>query len=191
MDSIVFPSNIPISTTSLVQFILKYSQSYVRLQTTLQLCNRSCLKHNLLTSHSYSRLLFRSLRNRLRELSLVREKIREISVEGKKLTKKTTNQLRELRIYSSHLIKTIRKLRQSSVKASFLHSFILDRIQKFNNNSKQLNSELIHNVLALFNHTSNDGKPKKNLINSNKTKSTKKATKYSTHKSSIKTKDEL
>jgi len=191
MDSISFPSNIPITTTSLVQFILKYAQSYVRLQTTLQLCNRSCLLHNLSTSHSHSRSLFRSLKNRFLELALVRQKISEISAIGKKLTKKTTNQLKELRLYSTYLINSIRKLRQSSVKISLLRSFITDRIQKY---SKELSAESLHNILTLFNQTAISRKSKENnSINLNKTKSKviKKPLKYSTQKQTSKTKDEL
>lgn len=198
MDSISFPANTPISTTSLVQFILMNSQSHVRLQITLQLCNRRCLLNNLFSSRSHIRSFYRRLRNRYLELNIVREKIKDINSVGKKLTKKLNNQLKELRLYSTFLIDSIRHLRQSSAKVSLLNTFIIDRIQKYEINSKKQNHKSLHDIIKVFDHKSTDGKSSKiNSNNSNKTKSklTNKTLKYSTQtlKKSLKskTKDEL
>ena len=187
-ESVLFASNTPITTTGLVEFVLRHSQTTVRLQTSLQLCHKKCLINNLRLSYSHSRSVFRALNNGLRELSLVRQTIRKIS--GKKT--KNKSQIKELKAHSNHLIVSIRKLRRNSVNISFLKTFIIERLKNFDKSSGRLNVQSINKFLNIFNQTSNhessDKQIHKNVV---KTKTLKKSTKYSKGEQISKRKDEL
>lgn len=195
-ESIAFPSERPITTTTLVQFILKHSQTSVRLQTSLQLCNRRCLLNNLRFSQSHRRSIRRNLGNRLRELSLVRQTIRQKSAKRK-------SQLKELKDHSNYLIKSIRKLRQILIKISLLRALIVEKVNNFNSSAQTLSSESIKQFSAIFSTNSNDSKPRvvakqKELTKKDikikdiktSTKTTKKMSKYSKGESNPK-RDEL
>ncbi|XP_054168129.1 thioredoxin domain-containing protein 11-like [Oppia nitens] len=191
MESISFASNMAITTSSLVQFIWKHSQSSVRLQTSLTLCNYKCLLNNLASSQSHSHQTRRSLRNRLIELSLVRQKIIELFGSDKKLTKRKSTQLKQ---HLNYLIKTIRKLKQNIFKTSLLRSFIIEKLKNFDQNTDRLTTQSINEFLELFNITLPVDKVVKTRENKIKSetnkKSVKKTTKYSKQKSYTK-RDEL
>lgn len=56
-ESVTFPANMPITTSSLLQFVLANVQEKVKYQSSFQLCNRECLKRNFLAHHVESKEL--------------------------------------------------------------------------------------------------------------------------------------
>ncbi|CAG2104275.1 unnamed protein product [Medioppia subpectinata] len=199
MDSVSFPANESITTSSLVQFVWTHSHPMVRLQASLQLCNRKCLLNNLHSSHRHWRQTLRALNHRQRELRLVREKWAEIrGRSGQKLTAKKSAQLSELKLAANRLVHTIRALRQNVVKISLLRTFILAKTRSFD---QRLSRESIHEFLTHFNETTTGGVGRPVLAKRSAAKSgdkkaapkataaAKKSTKYSETKPT--TKDEL
>ncbi|XP_054718361.1 thioredoxin domain-containing protein 11-like [Uloborus diversus] len=61
-ESIEFPSNLMITVTSLMHFVLVHAQSKVRWLAAMEMCNRECVAHNLIMSSKEMRRLYREYR---------------------------------------------------------------------------------------------------------------------------------
>lgn len=82
-ESVEFPSNMMITVTNLLHFVLIHTQTKVRWNVAMKMCNRDCVAHNLIMSSKELGRLFRDHRILLNNLHFV-QKIISAPKRGKK-----------------------------------------------------------------------------------------------------------
>lgn len=136
----------PITTTSLVQFVLANAQPIVKWQTSFQLCNRSCLLRNLASYSSHSRKMFRRLRNDLKDIGLVYEAMVNSSLTP---TKKKL-QLNMFNNYLKNLVKNHVQNRHKFERMCALQEILRFKLKNYNENYSELSQELLHDIMMLI-----------------------------------------
>lgn len=134
-NSLVYPSNQVITKSGLLQFILKYSQPSVRIQTMLAFCKRECIERSLAKSYTHRQSLARAIRHHIHADALNKFEIYKIkrkltSTPGKETSRLKTRQNQLLK-YDSFLRSFLRRLRRIERKQSLLSYFLLKRIDQF------------------------------------------------------------
>lgn len=152
-NSIVYPTNQPITKAGLFQFILEHSQPSVKLQTMLTFCRQSCLLRTTLSSHRYRSAIYRALRHNRNSLALFRLQLQENRLKSlhsnatPKESNKLANRKSQLEKHVKYIESLIRKLQRILHKQSLLSHFLLLRVKQFTNDElhfrqNNLNDEL-------------------------------------------------
>lgn len=76
-ENAVFPEHLKKSLSNLVRFVLRYSSQSVKLQTSLEICSKSCLTSNLEYSIERLRTLAADIRHLKLKLLRVEERLAE------------------------------------------------------------------------------------------------------------------
>lgn len=158
-ESISFPTNLAITKTNLIQFVLTNAQSIVKWQTSLQLCNKSCLIRNLAQHSSHARRLSRRVKNGLMQITLIDIEIEKLN-KVKKRTKDIEKQLKELGVFKLQMASTMKEQRVKFTQMSLMKQIILNRIKHLNESKgnvdedAELNQALINDFNLIFNQTS-------------------------------------
>lgn len=183
IESLSFPNNVPITTTSLIQFILANAQDIVKWKTSFQLCNRSCLIRNYFAYSSQNSKLFKKLKTNLNELSLLYEYIEKTKAN---FSKKKKSQLHQLNLFKQNLIDVIIEYRKKLKQLSILKDLIKLRIKNYDD--KVFDSQQFENILPK-NYHSNEKSKKENQTRKEKSFTSKQSNKKINSK--VRKKDEL
>lgn len=129
----------PITTTSLVQFIIANSQASVKWQTSFQLCDSSCLLRNL---HSYSN----QLRQLHRSIKVTKDTIRylQVTLFWPDKFRHGKHQI-EQEGYMKHLKARLKSFTLAKKSLSNLMDLLLRRINRFTLLGK---NDLTHDLLT-------------------------------------------
>jgi thiol-disulfide isomerase/thioredoxin len=144
-ESVVYPHNMPITTTSLVQFVLGQGQPVVRYQTSFQLCNRPCLGKNLASYSSQWRRLSRRIKAALNEIQRVKSRLRD---KSSLIMRSTRLQLEE---YVQYLVSSVRKDKAKFRSLQGLRRLLIARISSLGRSaSSELGQDLLQDMMMLI-----------------------------------------
>ena len=189
-ESVTFPANMPITATSLLQFVLANVQEKVKWESSFKLCNEQCLKRNFLAHHLESKGL------NLEKIRLV-NRMDNLKKELKSLLDSSKNKNLK-KVLSDYLIdygKLIRGKESKRTLFNNLKEILGKRILNFDQEPTQdLNTQLINDMINLLNSSpqQQETSRKNKEIVGRTIKSSSKSTKKSKPSSkSSKMKDEL
>lgn len=135
----------PITVTSLVQFVLANSQPSVRFQASFQLCDRTCLARNMVSYSSQSREI-------LRRIKVQRNAIFELN--SKFIWPQTfSNKQRRLQVESfvKHLKTALVANKAKARSMNDLLALLKIRIMRFDGGRpNELSEDLLHDMLRLI-----------------------------------------
>ena len=147
-ESVTFPSNMPITTTSLLQFVLANVQEKVKWASSFQLCNEQCLKRNFLAHHLESKEL------NLEKLRLL-NRMNVLKGEIKSLLNGNTKNKNLKKMLNDHLLAYGKMIRSKESKLNLfnnLKEILSKRILNFNDElTNDLNKQLIDDMINLLN----------------------------------------
>ena len=140
-----YPSNMPITTTSLIQFILANCQPLVRWQASFELCGRRCLLHNLSAYRKQADQVKRRLRVTQRDLDRLQgQMMRQARFRHEKHE-------RECKAFARHLSSARRRLRRESQSLARLLHLLAARIRRFvSGRQPELTRDLLRDMLMLI-----------------------------------------
>lgn len=146
-ESVTFPLNMPITTTSLLQFVLANVQDKVKWESSFQLCNRECLKRNFLAHHVESKELNLEKIRLINRINNLKKELRPLLNNAKnKNLKKVLND------YLSIYQKMIRSKENRLNLFNNLKEILSKRILNFDDETIQdLNNQLINDMVNLLN----------------------------------------
>lgn len=163
VESVTFPSNMPITTTSLLQFVLANVQDKVKWQSSFQLCNKKCLKRNFLAHHLESK-----------ELNLERLRLVNRLSDLKRSLKNSTKNKNLKKVLNDFLLAYGRMIRGKENKYKLfndLKEILSNKIQNFDDElTDDLNQQLINDMVNLLADRSSPAQKQETKKDRNKSK---------------------
>ena len=144
-ESVTLPTNMPITTSSVLQLVLANVQEKVKYQSSFQLCNRECLKRNFLAHHVESKEL---KLQRLRLVNRIDSLKRELSSDKAK-----NKNLKS--ILNDYLVTYGRMIRGKENRLNLfnnLKEILSKRMLSFDDELAQdLNNQLLNDMINVLN----------------------------------------
>lgn len=164
-DSVVYPTNMPITTTSLIQFSIANAQPLVRWQASFELCGRSCLLKNLVTYSRQQRKVGRWLRTTRADLHRLKW---QVIGPGRFRHEKHE---RECRSFAKHLSAARVRLESESQSLATLVDLLRARIRRFVTGlQSELTRDLLEDMLMLIQEPAWQRTPAQKAIKKRKAK---------------------
>lgn len=146
-ESVTFPANMPITTSSLLQFVLANVQEKVKYQSSFQLCNRECLKRNFLAHHVESKELNLERLRLVNRMSSLKRDLKSLLDNAKNKNLKS--------ILNDYLVTYGRMMRGKENRLNLfnnLKAILSKRMLNFDDELAQdLNNQLLNDMINVLN----------------------------------------